>query len=230
MTDSPADAPVAYRDLPARDLEPGVRRYGEHVVRVDYGEHGRPIDWAAVFGRRAPLELEIGTSGGEFLCRRAQQQPEVDHIGVEVKNKRVGNLARRARKLGLSNVAVVHGDAAQLIPCLCAPDSLQRAYVLFPDPWPKKRHRKNRFVNTHTAELLSQLLIDGGELVLATDDMDYLAWMREVIAAHPGFGPASYDAAESPYGFPTRYETYWIAEQRTIRYLVFPRLASHPRI
>ena len=208
-----------------RELAPGVHLLGEEVVRITYADHGQPIDWPAVFGREAPLELEVGTSGGEFLSRRAAERPEVDHVGLEVKNRRVRSFASRIRRLGLRNVRVVHGEAGQLIGCLFWPETLSRIYVLFPDPWPKKRHHKHRFVNRWTARIFGELLVDGGELVLATDDAPYLAWMREVVGAEPTLEGPVLDAPESPYGFPTRYETYWIAEARPIRYRVYRRAA-----
>lgn len=209
--------------LPRRDIAPGVHLLGDAVIRITYADHGQPLDWPAIFGREAPLELEIGTSGGEFLSRRAIEAPDVDHVGIEVKNRRVRSFAGRITQQGLGNVRIVHGEAAQLVSCLFMPGTLQRAYVLFPDPWPKKRHHKNRFVNRYTAQIFASLLMPGGELCLATDDLDYLAWMRDVMDRAPGFGGPVYDAPESPFGFPTRYETYWIAEGRSITYLTYVR-------
>lgn len=211
------------RHLARRDVEPGVHVLGDAVVRITYAEHGQPLDWPAIFGRTGRLELEVGTSGGEFLSRRAAENPDVDYVGVEVKNRRVGAFAGRIVQQGLTNARIVHGDVGQLIGCLFWPETLSRIHVLFPDPWPKKRHRKNRFVNRWTALICSQLLHAGGELVLATDDLDYLAWMRAVMRRARDFAGPIYDASESPFGFPTRYETYWRAEERPIRYLVYAR-------
>lgn len=204
------------------ELEPGVFRTGRELIRFDYARHGRPLDWTRVFGRTAPLELEIGTSSGEFLCRRAQDQPDRDHVGIEIKNDRVRRFVRRAAKLELTNVVCVHADVEQVIGCLFSAASLARIYLLFPDPWPKKRHHKNRVLNRHTLDIFAALLAPGGHLHLATDDAPYLAWMRSHVAAHPRFAGSVSEQAANPFGYPTRYETYWMAEGRTITHLDCP--------
>lgn len=205
------------------ELAPGVWQIGAEVVKVDYSLHGAPFDWSAIFAREVPIALEIGSGSGEFLTRIAAGASEVDHVAIEFKGKRVDKFARRIRKSGLSNLRVVHGEAAQLIPCLFMPGRLCTVYLLFPDPWPKKRHNKHRFLNHYTLEILHDLLRPQGLLHLATDHQDYLLSMQETMQRHHGFEGPIYQDSVSPFGFPTRYETYWLEDQRTITYLTYRR-------
>ncbi len=204
-------------------LASGVWQLGAEVVKVDYEQHGAPIEWASVFGREGPLALEIGAGSGEFLTRMARENPDLDHVAIEFKHKRVEKFARRIRKSGLTNVRVISGEASQLISCLFTPEALCAVYFLFPDPWPKKRHHKHRFLNRYTLEILHDLLRRGGLLHLATDHPSYLDWMRETVSHHTGFEGPTYEDSQSPFGFPTRYEQYWLAENRPITYMSYRR-------
>ncbi len=206
-----------------KELAPGVWQIRAEVLKVDYRLHGAPLDWCAIFGREAPIALEIGSGSGEFLTRIAADAPEIDHVAIEFKNKRVAKFGRRILNSGLSNLRVIHGEAAQLIACLFMPGQLCATYFLFPDPWPKERHKKHRFLNRYTLAILHDLLGSQGLLHLATDHQDYLLSMKETLQQHNGFEGPIYDDSVSPFGFPTRYETYWIEEQRTIRYMTYRR-------
>ncbi len=126
----------------------------------------------AVPGGGARLWFEIGFGAGEHLAWQAERNPDVILIGAEVWKDGVANLLSRIDRQGLDNVRIVDGDARDALAAL-APASLERIFVLFPDPWPKARHRKRRLVNAETARLFADLLADGGEIRLATDIADY---------------------------------------------------------
>jgi tRNA (guanine-N7-)-methyltransferase len=154
------------------------------------------LDRDAVFGRRAPLVLEIGFGMGETTAAIARAHPEIDFLAVEVFVAGIGALARRIDEAGLRNVRMIEHDAVEVVRSMIAPASLHAVHVFFPDPWPKARHRKRRLIAQPFAGLLSQRLQAGGTLHCATDWQDYAEQMLEVLSGeaqlrnlHPGFAP-----------------------------------------
>jgi tRNA (guanine-N7-)-methyltransferase len=174
-----------------------------------------------------PRWLEIGFGGGEHLAAQAAAHPEILLIGCEPYIDGVARLLAQAEVQGLSNLRVVVDDARLLLSAL--PDGcLQRIFVLFPDPWPKTRHHKRRIVNPSTVAQFARLLQSGGELRLATDDMDYartmllallpvreLAWLAE--------RPSDW-RTQPPDWAPTRYEEKAHEAGRPCVYLRFGRV------
>jgi len=144
-----------------------------------------PLEAHAVFGREAPRSLEIGFGNGENLVTLAAAHPERDFLGIEVHRPGVGRLLLALRARELTNVRVVCHDAvevlAQQIP-LCW---LEEILVLFPDPWPKKRHHKRRLIQRSFAEVLARRLVPGGRLRLATDWEPYALEMLETLRTVP---------------------------------------------
>jgi tRNA (guanine-N7-)-methyltransferase len=142
-----------------------------------------PFEPSAIFGRDAPLILEIGFGDGESLAEMAAAAPAKDFLGVEVHKPGVGHLLLRARDSGLSNIRVYCADAVDILREKIALASLDGLQVFFPDPWPKKRHRKRRLVNPEFARLAAERLKLGGVLHCATDWAPYAEWMLEVLEA-----------------------------------------------
>lgn len=142
-----------------------------------------PLDFVALFGRRAPVVLEIGFGMGETTAEIAASQPQTDFLGVEVHGPGVGSLLRRLELQGLSNVRVVEHDAAEVVEHMIAPASLAGIHVFFPDPWPKKRHHKRRLLQAGFARSLAARLAPGGYLHVATDWEDYAEWILEALRA-----------------------------------------------
>ncbi len=197
-----------------RRLRPGLKALLDNLlpqVAVALPQDGGALDPATLFdGPRAGYALEIGFGAGEHLAWQAERHPEVGFLGAEFFVNGVAGLLRRIQDRGLDNVRIYHGDARDLLDVL--PERiLDRAYILFPDPWPKARHHKRRIVQDQTLARLAQAMKDGGELRLATDDMDYLRWMLERLLRSPDFdwlarGPR--DWRERPEDWPqTRYES-----------------------
>src|SRR5689334_17843836 len=122
--------------------------------------------------------LEIGFGGGEHLAAQAAAHPDTGFIGCEVFENGIAKLLVEIERQRLANVRIFPDDARLLLAALPA-QSLDRAFILFPDPWPKARHQKRRLVSTETLDRLAVLMRDGAELRLATDDADYLRWMLE---------------------------------------------------
>src|SRR6476620_8764451 len=118
-------------------------------------------DWEKDFGRRAPLELEIGPGRGAFALDHASAHPELDLVIIETRRSDCELIRGRAGKRGLRNLMVVHGDAKLLVPRMFAPGSLSAVHVQFPDPWWKTKHHKRRMVDVDLAVQMRTLLAPG---------------------------------------------------------------------
>jgi len=172
---------------------------------VDYS--GNTLDLAAIFGRSAPITLEIGFGNGESLADMAQAAPERDFIGIEVHRPGVGHLLQRIEALGLSNQRVMCHDAVEVLKHQIPPGSLDRVQVFFPDPWHKKRHHKRRIIQPDFVALLATRLAPGGVLHLATDWEDYALHMMEVMQTTPAFRNTTEGFAPRPEQRPlTKFE------------------------
>ena len=156
----------------ARALETLWPRFGLAHASV-------PPDWAAVFGRRAPLILEIGFGMGETTAAIAATQPDLDFVGVEVHLPGVGALLKRIDESALTNVRIIRHAAVEVIDAMIAPESLAGVHVYFPDPWPKKRHHKRRLLKPEIVRALALRLAPDGYLHAATDWEEYA---QEILA------------------------------------------------
>lgn len=143
----------------------------------------QPLDLDAAFGRRAARVLEIGFGNGENLLALAQSRPDTDYLGVEVHRSGVGRLLMAVDARRLTNVKVICHDAVEVLAHQLAAQALDDVLILFPDPWPKKRHHKRRLIQPAFAELAASRLKPGGTLRLATDWRPYAEQMLEVLAA-----------------------------------------------
>ncbi|QJF52132.1 tRNA (guanine(46)-N(7))-methyltransferase TrmB [Roseobacter ponti] len=206
-----------YLDADLAGLSPGAVSWEENPER-------RPLDVAALFSGR-PLWLEIGFGGGEHMVHQAQQNPDRGIIGAEPYINGVAMLLGKIRRAGVDNVAVYPGDARDLMDVL--PEaSVARAFLLYPDPWPKTRHHRRRFVTAEHLEPLARAMKPGAIFRVATDIGDYV---RQTLEEVPRCG---FDwLAERPSDWqkpwddwiPTRYEQKAIREERTPHYLTFRR-------
>ena len=131
--------------------------------------------------------IEIGFGAGEALLEYASRHSQMDCIGIEVHPPGVGHLLLGLEQLGLTNVRVISQDAVEVLQRRIAPASIDLIHVFFPDPWPKKRHHKRRLIQPAFAALLSQTLVVGGVLRLATDWEHYADHMRAILDATPSF-------------------------------------------
>ncbi len=129
--------------------------------------------WEQRFGAKVPLEVEIGFGYGNFLLEHAARNPGIGLVGFEIRRFLVEHVERRAKKLGLENIAVLRGDARRLLPALFGARQLQAVHILFPDPWWKKRHKRRRLVDGSFVRLLHGLLEPGGTVQLRTDVLEY---------------------------------------------------------
>lgn len=147
----------------------------------------RPLDLGAIFKLSRPLEVELGAGDGSFLVRYAQSQPDCNFLGVERLLGRLRKIDRKGRRAGLTNLRVMRVEAAYFLEYLLPPGSTRALHVYFPDPWPKRKHRRKRLVNERFPGLARRVLQTNGMVCLRTDDADYFDQMRTVFGADPGF-------------------------------------------
>ena len=156
------------------------------------------LDLAQVFGREAPVVLEIGFGMGDSLIEMAKDQPEKNYIGIEVHRPGVGRLLSNVEKEGLSNIRVFCDDAIEVL-AQCIPDnSLSTLQLFFPDPWHKKKHHKRLFVKLASAEHLRKERKGCGHCPMATDWENYAEHMMEVMSAAPGYRNSAGEGQFSP--------------------------------
>ena len=151
----------------------------------------RHLNPQELFGRTAPLVLEIGSGMGETTLAIAKAHPQADFIAVEVHGPGVGSLLNAIEGDALRNLRVIRHDALEVLQHMIEDESLAAIHLFFPDPWPKKRHHKRRLVQPETALLMARKLVAGGVLHAATDWPDYAAQMQAVFEAVPLLEPAS---------------------------------------
>jgi len=140
-----------------------------------------------MFQRNQPLEVELGSGDGSFLARWAQLNPARDFLGVERLLGRLRKLDRKGRRMGLANLRLMRIEAAYFLDYLLPAGSTSALHVYFPDPWPKRRHWKNRLINAHFTEATARILAPGGIAFLRTDDANYFAQMQDVFAENRRF-------------------------------------------
>lgn len=140
-----------------------------------------PVAAHALFGRRAPVTLEIGFGNGESLALQAEASPERDFIGIEVHRPGVGHLLGEIERRSLTNLRIYCADAVEVLESNIQPGSLDGVQIFFPDPWHKKRHHKRRLIQPAFVRLLASRMRPGGLLHLATDWEDYAEHMAAVL-------------------------------------------------
>lgn len=212
------DSQQAYLDEDLARLSPGAVDWESNPERV-------PLDVEAIFDGK-PLWLEIGFGGGEHLVHQASTYPDVGIIGCEPYINGVAMLLGKIRKSGAQNLRVHPGDARDMFDVL--PDGIvQKAFLLYPDPWPKKRHHRRRFVTPEHLEPLARVMAKGAELRVATDIEDYVRQTLEQVPRH-GFEWQAECAEDwrTPWNdwISTRYEQKALREGRTPHYLTFKRM------
>ncbi|MFA7504799.1 MAG: tRNA (guanosine(46)-N7)-methyltransferase TrmB [Burkholderiaceae bacterium] len=198
--------------------------YDKLMPRHGIAYRAQALDAEAIFGRKAPLVLEIGCGMGETTAAIAAAQPDIDFIGVEVYPAGVGALLRRIDEAGIANLRVIEHDAVEVVRDMIAPASLAGVHVFFPDPWPKKRHHKRRLIQPTFVALLASRIAPGGYLHCATDWAPYAIQMLEVLGAEPllanSAGPVRIaESIEDCAGFAPRptYRPLTKFEQRGLR-------------
>ncbi|MDP7048653.1 MAG: tRNA (guanosine(46)-N7)-methyltransferase TrmB [Verrucomicrobiota bacterium] len=148
-----------------------------------------PIDLAELFPLEQPLELELGCGDGSFTLQYALANPDRNIVALERLLGRITKLDRKGHRAGLKNLRLLRAEAAYVLEYLLPPELLDVIHVYFPDPWPKKRHHKNRLISKPFPPLVKRLLREGGIVYLRTDNVEYFEQMIEVFGGAEGFEP-----------------------------------------
>jgi tRNA (guanine-N7-)-methyltransferase len=184
-----------------------------------------PLDFAAVFGRQAPVILEIGFGMGDATAHIAALQPQHDFIGCEVHEPGVGALLKHIGEQGLTNLRIVQHDAVEVLQHMIPPASLAGVHIFFPDPWHKKRHHKRRLIQPPFVAQLVTRLAPGGYLHCATDWEPYARQMLEVLSACPELQNTAAGFAPRPaYRPQTKFEKRGLRLGHGVWDLVFRRV------
>jgi tRNA (guanine-N7-)-methyltransferase len=188
-------------------------------LRLDPERALAGLVWSEVFGRVAPVEVEVGIGKGRFLLAAAAARPEVDHLGIEWANEYLRIAETRAGKRGLRNVRFVRADAKDLVARAIPQASVAAYYVFYPDPWPKKRHHQRRFFDRSTIDRVVATLVPGGRLHVATDHDGYWEVIEPLLDGtaglrrEPVFGGPAFPFP--PEGALTNFEAKYEVEGRS---------------
>ena len=155
-----------------------------------------PLDLLAIFGRTAPLHVDLGCGEGSFLCELASRYPEENFLGID---RLVGRVAKACRKAdAMGNVRILNVESSYAVGSLLPERSVETFYLLFPDPWPKRRHHRRRIVKTDFLDSIHRALADGGFFRIATDQFDYFEKIRALAENYAGFAIVCLDDVDLP--------------------------------
>ncbi|HEY2796668.1 MAG TPA: tRNA (guanosine(46)-N7)-methyltransferase TrmB [Thermoanaerobaculia bacterium] len=175
---------------------------------------GRALDARAVFGRTAPLEIEIGTGKARFLLESARAHPERDYLGLERALAYYRICRERVARSGLANARVLRADGRTFVETALAPSSVRAFHIYFPDPWPKKRQKKRRLLDGVFLELAASRLEPGGLLRITTDHPDYGSGLGSLVETVISLERLAWEDLPAPP--PTHYELKYASEGRPI--------------
>lgn len=156
-----------------------------HILELK--EDDKTFDLASVVPAGVPLEIEIGCGNGRFLAANAAKHPEVAYIGVERMMERLRRCSRKAQNGALNNLTFVRVEAGRFVRELLPDRCVRAMYLFFPDPWPKRRHHKNRFFQREMCDTLARILIPGGAMYISTDHEEYFGEMNKYLSEDPRF-------------------------------------------
>ena len=230
VCDAAAEHSVERRPIRSFVVRPGRMGPGQARALAELGPHfmlpyaPAPADFAAHFGRRAPLVVEIGFGMGDATAAIAQAMPEVDFLGIEVHPPGVGALLKRIGEMKLANLRIIQHDAVEVLDHMVAPESLAGVHVFFPDPWHKARHNKRRLIQPGFVRLLASRLAAGGTVHCATDWEPYAAQMLAVLGAEPMLRNCAAGYADRPAYRPlTKFENRGLGLGHGVWDLVFEK-------
>ena len=173
-----------------------------------------PLDLEKIFERKAPLHVDVGCGDGSFLCALAQRQPDKNFLGIERLSSRIRSSARKAACL--VNVRLLQIESAYAVCYLLPAESVEMFYLLFPDPWPKRRHYRRRIVTPDFMNSVHTALEKNGAIYIATDDLGYFGKIKGITGSIAGFATADADRdlPQSKFGLLFRQKgapIYWLA-------------------
>jgi tRNA (guanine-N7-)-methyltransferase len=173
-----------------------------------------PLDLEKIFGRKAPLHVDLGCGDGSFLCALAQRMPCKNFLGIERLLGRIRSSARKAASL--DNVRLLQMESFYAVRYLLPAESVETFYLLFPDPWPKRRHHRRRIVTSDFLNSVHAALEQNEVIYIATDHLDYFRKIKEIAESTPGFAidDVEVDLPQSKFGLAFRQKgapIHWLA-------------------
>jgi tRNA (guanine-N7-)-methyltransferase len=213
-------------------VSPGMKRYRtrtDEQARLVGERGGEALDFPVLFGRRAPVRLEVGFGHGEFISQMAAAHPDEDFVGVDINDLRTTKAAHKSNRLDAANVRVFNDEAHRFVRFRIPPASVERVYILFPDPWPKASHRRRRLMNRSFLLDVAWTLKPGGRLIIASDTHNYAFQALWNCTTLPGLWLNRYPGAfrfDIPTRFPTVFERHKKEEGCSICYLLLERTAA----
>lgn len=195
------------------------------MLLLDSCRLGWPVNWSALFGRSAPLVLEIGFGNGQFLIDLALRHPEANVLGIEISLPSVKRALNRAKRANVQNVRVLNCGVWYGLWALSRPGSIHAVHINFPDPWPKPSHHHRRVINERFLHLLATRVPAGATLNIATDHTDYATAITESLQNTPYFNSrlTTPFVTEDNERIRTKYEQLAIAAGRTCHYYYWQR-------
>lgn len=220
MTET-SEAPLlpAWRDGQADPSDPFGRLDRVGDILLPWRRLPFPVPWPEVFGRTAPLHLEVGFGDGRYTVRRAQETPSANYVGLEISSASLQRARSRVAREGVGHVRLLKVGANFAVRHLFAPRSVASIVVNFPDPWPKERHVEHRLLQRSFFRLAATRLAEAGEIRLATDHPEYLAFARDEAVASGVVDLV--DAEPPPAVFETKYALKWREQGKPLYYQIF---------
>jgi len=227
VPEDPTKTPTLFGRQKSKKLSPRQQNLVDTLLPKLKLTPNEPFDQSASWYKTNPLWMEIGFGGGEHLSTMAAKHKDVTFIGCEPFLNGTAKMLVAINEQNLTNVRLYDHDARHILNWLPAA-SLDRVYILYPDPWPKKRHRKRRLVNPQSLDLLAKVMKPGADLLIASDIGDYIRTSLLALQQTPNFiwqPESAKDWRTPPQGWPgTRYEQKAIREGRTPTYLKIKRI------
>ena len=198
----------------------------DYLLRLEKlpGYSKKLVRWEEVFGQARPLRIEVGVGNSPFLIEVAGKEPDYNYLGLEYSHKRVMKFLKKVEVAGFKNIRMLHLNSDLLFSDYIAPAGIEHLFVNFPDPWPKRRHGKKRFIAGERLAAAAKLLAPGGGFSLRTDARDYALEARENLEANEDLEnrfPGSEWAPEPLYPFETPYEIKFKAQGLRIYYFEY---------
>lgn len=177
-----------------------------------------------LFGNDNPIHLEYCSGNGAWIANRAEQNPHINWVALEMKFCRVRKIWSKIKNFNLSNLVVICGEGLHTTKNYFPSHGIDQVFINFPDPWPKRRHAKNRIIQPHFTSELQRILRPGGRVTFVTDDADYSTWTIKTFQNSPGFAsvyPEPFYVHESADYGTSYFEDLWRSKGKMIYYHQF---------
>ena len=207
-------------------MQEGAGHGTDYEIKIRDGEEA--FDWNQLFGNSRPVEIEIGCGRGMFIIKSALENPEINFLGIEKSARFFRMFKERVAKSGAENIRLIRAEAGYLIKKFVPAHSVKAVHVYFPDPWPKKRHRKRRLVNGSFLESVTRILLPDGRLFFATDFQDYFDEIVTIAPSCHGLTREPDDESSPQDVHPdtaaTAYERKYLIQGRVIYRAVYKKI------